>query len=361
MNEKKILILTHEDGRFATKFVGTMEKHEGTNMDTYEMKILFEDNGFSCSMLKFSELDMRDNYKGYFVVYASSEDYGKFYKNYIEDIILRLQLDGAILLPNYIFLRAHANKSFQELLRASFDKNELREPYSISVGSYGELKGVASRISYPCVVKTSSGSGSSGVILVHNEEELYKHTKKLMTIHYVDYSRDLIQRIKLYIWRMIKILTKHKHSQPISEKMQTNKVVIQGFIPGLEGDYKVLYFYERYYILHRNNRKNDFRASGSGDFLFPELSEEVIKVLDYAKMVSAEIDQPMISMDIVSSGTDKCYLIEFQCVYFGPLTMQYSPFYYENKDGIWTKENNKHSLEEEYCRSIVEYIGNHYS
>ena len=219
MNEKKILILTHEDGRFATKFVGTMEKHEGTNMDTYEMKILFEDNGFSCSILKFSELDMRDNYKGYFVVYASSEDYGKFYKNYIEDIILRLQLDGAILLPNYIFLRAHANKSFQELLRASFDKNELREPYSISVGSYGELKGVASRISYPCVVKTSSGSGSSGVILVHNEEELYKHTKKLMTIHYVDYSRDLIQRIKLYIWRMIKILTKHKHSQPISEKM----------------------------------------------------------------------------------------------------------------------------------------------
>lgn len=359
MSTKKVYILTHTNGRLATKFIGSMEKHEGIDLLGNNLKPYLEQRGFSCTISTFTQLDMSKNYAGAYIVYASSEDYGKFYKEYIEDILLRLKADGAILLPDYLYIRAHANKVFQELLRRSFADEELRVPHSYTFGQYEEVQLAAQTLSYPCVAKTSSGSGSSGVALVHNQQELLSQAKRLMGISYVDFSRSLSLRIKLYIWRAIKLMTRHKHKQPLSERLYTNKLIVQDFIPGLEGDYKVLYFYGRYYALHRKNRANDFRASGSGNFIFPELDDKLRVVLNLARKAALTINQPMASLDIVVDAQGKAYLIEYQCVYFGPLTMQYSEYYYSFQQGTWQQAKNTSTLEEEYARAIADYVQNH--
>ncbi len=355
MHSRELLILTHEDGRFATKFVGELQKHEGVNLAAEELKRLFERKGFKCAVSTFSGLDKTRDYSGTCVLYASSEDPGKFYKGFIEDVILSLESAGAIAIPSYEYLHAHANKVYQELKRARFADEALRLPSSRVFGSFGEVQSSADDITYPCVIKTSAGSGSSGVLLAHNREELLACCKRLMRIRYIDYSCPLTVRMKLYVWRIIKKIIRHKHKQPVSENLYTNKIIVQDFISGLEGDFKVLYFYGRYYVLHRENRANDFRASGSGLFEFPENLDEIRGVLDLAKRATEELRQPMVSMDIVTTAKEGCRLIEYQCVYFGPLTMQYSYYYYTFSDD-WHRCRNTCTLEEEYCRAICDYL-----
>lgn len=75
----------------------------------------------------------------------------------------------------------------------------------------------------------------------------------------------------------------------------------------------MLVFGEKYYILRRKVRKNDFRASGSGKREFPEyLTDVECQVLDLAYKAFCEIDTPLLSIDIAHDG-EKCHMIEFQC------------------------------------------------
>ena len=45
----------------------------------------------------------------------------------------------------------------------------------------------------------------------------------------------------------------------------------------------------------------------------------------------------MASLDIANDG-EKNHLIEYQCINFGPYTLQYAPFYFvRDKNGKWEK------------------------
>ena len=136
-----------------------------------------------------------------------------------------------------------------------------------------------------------------------------------------------------------------------------NKIIIQDYIEELTGDYKVLYYFGKYYVLKRLNRDGDFRASGSGKFSFPSDVEDVRNVLDYAKRVADEFNTPMISIDIAQNKKG-CYLIEFQFICFGPYTIQYSDWYfeYDNNCNEWKKVDGKSDIENEIGRSLREYI-----
>ena len=71
----------------------------------------------------------------------------------------------------------------------------------------------------------------------------------------------------------------------------STSLIIQTFIPGLQGDYKVLFFGDKYYMMYRKNREHDFRASGSGNF-FPVPENDHEGLLNFARRVSKEIRLP---------------------------------------------------------------------
>ena len=47
--------------------------------------------------------------------------------------------------------------------------------------------------------------------------------------------------------------------------VHNRKFIVQNYIDGLSGDYKVLKYGSKFYSLYRKNRDNDFRASGGAN------------------------------------------------------------------------------------------------
>jgi len=352
----KILILTDYRGYLCGKL-----PHESGGMVDVSKIIGLLGNDFEVECCKYGDIDFGKRYRGWYVIYAASEERGLMYEDFMEDILLSLKYGGAILVPDFKYFRAHANKVFQELIRKQFVNEELRLPNSTVIGRMDEID-IKKYSNFPYIVKMASGSGSIGVRLVKNKKEL-EHVVTDLT--YVDYHDANFKKKNDWIynklvWKAIAIRYGIRHKQKLPENprkwMHSNKIIVQDFIPGLNMDYKVLYYYGKYYVLRRHNRKGDFRASGSGLFEFPLEVGEIENILNFAEIVVEEISTPMVSLDIGMNKEGKCYLIEFQCVCFGPYTLQYSKFYFVKKNGLWVKIKGVSDLETEFARSIREYL-----
>lgn len=346
-----ILMITCDDGFFASSRKST---DGSTNCDVTKISNYFEQAGHHVEIHRYGNLDFSLNYNGWFVLFASREDPGLFYKDYIEDCILRLQYAGAILLPSFDFFRSHHNKCYMELLRTSFS-DELNTIKTQVFSGYDEFLTDArvEAIKFPAVVKTSAGAGGSGVVLAKNRDELLSAVKKISYRVYHDRRRpltraDIFNKPKNLYRKVMRI-------PPVKYRTLSGKFIVQTFIAGLKFDYKVLVFGDKYYVLRRGIRDDDFRASGSGKFLFPSEVNEIMPVLEFAKRVFTEINMPLASLDIAYDG-QKCHLLEYQCICFGPYTLQFSEWFFtEDKIG-WSRIDGASEFELEYARAVGEYI-----
>lgn len=297
------------------------------------------------------DISFPSKYNNWYVIYPSSEDAGLFYKEYIEDILLRLSLDGAILLPKFELFRAHHNKVFMELYRTRLSKeyNTIKSTHFYGID---DLKNKIKNEKFPVIVKTSAGAGSSGVSKVDNFNDAVKRVKKMGRISYYNYYYSH-KRQWIHFWgRLLMNIRKIYYMDPPKKQ---EKMIYQTFIPNLDCDYKVLVFGHKYYLLNRKVRQNDFRASGSGYLEFPnKLTEKEKKILSYAKDAYKQLDTPLLSIDIAYDG-NICHMIEFQCLNFGPYTLQFSPCYYVFEED-WKRIEKKSVLEKEMANSYVTYI-----
>lgn len=346
----KILILTDQRG-----FLAGSRQPGKLMVDVNAIKKKLENDGFEVEVLSIHNVRFPSKYKGWYVVYPSSEDPGLFYKDYIEDILLGLHMDGAILLPRFNLFRAHHNKMFMEICR-----NSLPKEYNTisSILFYGEKdfkRQVDTIHTYPIVIKTAEGSSSAGVYIAQNKEEALGIVTKVSKVSYHSAIYKPFQKVKDSIKpHLVRAGLRKRELYRISARQ---KMIAQSFIDNLMCDYKVLVFGEKYYVLRRKVRDNDFRASGSGKFEYPqELDTELIAILNYVKELYAELNVPLLSADVAYDG-EKCHLIEFQCVNFGPYTLEFSDHYYEYHTDTWEKIDSKSDLENEMVNAYVRYIG----
>ncbi len=308
--------------------------------------------GNEVEIICIHDIKFPSKYRGWYVIYPSSEDYGLFYKDFLEDILLRLQMDGAILLPRFELFRAHHNKVFMELCRMGLSERyrtlQARCLYSIK-----DVEDVLERENgYPMVLKIAAGAGSEGVALIRDKKDAVYKIRKMGAITYFNYEYSLKKCIRQMLGRLKRRLLKRK----IGETSQARqKLVLQTFLPGLTHDYKVLVFADKYYLLRREVRTGDFRASGSGKREFPDKftqTEEMI--LEFAKGAYEELHTPMLSIDIAWDGR-QCHMIEFQCLNFGPYTLQFSDCYYKKTSGSWAKISGRSVLEKEMANSYMRF------
>ncbi len=337
---KLIFALCDYEGRFGSKH---FEKPYRSGMDKEKLVKAFLEKGYNLQYRYFSDIEFDSTYNNQFIIYTSQEDPGYYYKSFIEDIVYALEMNGAITIPSYKFLRANNNKVFMELLRKLY----LPEKYHLQVmfyGTYEELKRDINNISLPCVLKMAEGAVSKGVFFASSKRELLKKVKKVArTPCFYEEIKDILRLVKYNGYKR--------------KSLYRKKFIIQEFIPDLANDWKVLVFWDKYYVLRRKNRPNDFRASGSGLFSFDEIVDS--RLLDAAKEIRRIFDVPMISLDLAISK-NRVFLIEFQFLYFGTLILEKSPFYYINNNGNWEKIIEKSSLEDIYSYSIVSYIEEKY-
>jgi hypothetical protein len=348
---KRLIILTDEDSEF---LVSITDNKNYTSMDVSKITSCFIAFGYSVTVFKFSELDLGESYHGVYVLYQSSEAEGSFYKRYIEDLIFFLEKLGAFVLPGHELLKAHHNKVYMELMRLKFNDNSLKTITSSCYGSWVDAKNYNSH--FPVVIKRISTTAGEGVFLAKNRKEYLKKIKKagsmIVAMSLLDFITGYIKNIiKKIIKFFFPIRSKYVqyNTTPIS-----SPIIVQNFVAGLSGDYKVLIFGRKYYTLYRKNRSNDFRASGSGRFYeVPEQEQEGL--LNFAKKITFEIDFPIFGIDIGFDGKSY-HLLEFQMIYLGPCTLQRSKFWHEFHDGKWNRHEGVTNLEEEYSKSINEYI-----
>ena len=339
---KKIFILTDYKGYFGSKYTA---KPYRSGMDKKLLEQYFAHYGFQVKYVAFSDVEFRKmDFQDQYVLYTSSEDIGYHYKDYIEDVILGLSLKGARIIPEYKYLRANNNKVFMEILRDLFDGEDGRYIKTHHFGTAEELKEKIEKFQYPVVIKSATGAMSSGVFLAENGNQLIKIAEKISRTKYLFKElRDLGRSIK--------------HKGYKKESKHRKKFIVQNFVPGLNNDWKILIFGDKYYIFQRPNRINDFRASGSGHdiYLYGDKSNPPEGIFDFAKTIFDKLEVPTLSIDIGYSD-NKFYMMEFQLLYFGTVGHIRSNCYYEYQNGDWVEIHEMLDIEKIFAESIVKYI-----
>ena len=313
---------------------------DDAGMNLESMSRYFSGHGYNLVIKRYPEINLRDdNYHGKFILYQSSEDRDLFYKSYIEDVLLGLKLQGAVLIPEFHLFRAHHNKVFMEILRDLSPLHEVKNLKSRGYGTYEDFVRDASLFHSATVMKPSEGAGSYGVRLLRDKGSILKYAKRLSrSVHLFDALKNII---KSYARDPYRKQSNHRR-----------KLIIQNYIQDLQNDFKVLVFGAKYYVLFRRNRKNDFRASGSG--LFEYKDDLPTGLLDFSERVFKSFETPYASLDIAFNGREYV-LIEFQFVHMGSYTLEKSPFHFISENGRWKKVVGPSVFEEELVRSVMNY------
>ena len=353
--KNKIILLTDYRGFFYSSHC--------SNYTTMNLKTIvseFSHYGFQAEILPIADLDLRkQNFSKIPVLYTSSEDTNLFYKDYLEDMLWGLQLQGAWLIPDLQFFRAHHNKVFMEILR---DLSDLKEMQSIKSFGYGVFEDLTrSTPSFiPLVIKPSAGARSDGVVLAQNKNDILHYCKKISYSpnSYFSLAKTIIHRLKadhIDLLRRLKKVIENLETcrSAVFNSYYRKKFIVQNYIPGVHFDYKVLIYGDKFYVLLRKNRPNDFRASGSG-LLSPPMQVPT-ELLEFSYKIFLSFDVPFISLDIGFDG-EKFHLFEFQFLFFGNYTLESSNFYYQRSKNGWEKVLAKSCLEEKFVHSIILYL-----
>lgn len=339
---KNILLIVDYRNQFWLK-----TEYKEQSVDLKLVRKEFERLGYKAELKSYNDIDFsKHNFTGYYVFYQSSEDPDLIYKSYISDVLLGLKLQGATLIPDFEYFIADHNKVFMEILRKIKGNDQMNELNSRIFGTYEEFKNDKDlKPGEEYVFKLSSGAQSKEVKLLKNKRDFYRIPRR----HSLSFN--------FYYWFVDQIKPFWKKRYPVYNKKSHHrrKFVIQDFVPGLSGDFKVLVFNNKVFVLSRDVRTNDFRASGSGKFSY--LRNIPTSLLDFSVETYKCFNVPFISLDVALKG-DKLYLLEFQFVHFGTYTAEKSPFHFQKIDGEWKVIDQTIIIETEYVNAIHFFIEN---
>ncbi|WP_394186277.1 ATP-grasp domain-containing protein [Pseudoalteromonas tetraodonis] len=321
----KVYFVTWPNGFFGS--AGASWKQLDIELLSKKISSKFEVEVVSINKILSCELKKQD-----IVIYNSSEN--REMRDYIKDVIY-LVSKKANIVPSFDSLMAHESKGFQQLFRQEMYFGNLNGQYCVDLDDVHQKE--------PFVLKLVEGAGSSQVHLIKGNKDIHSIRRKYFKDSLVRKIKNIIRSTKLNKKQLDIYLYKYK---------AFTRIVTQDFIPGLESDYKVLVFGNKYYVLNRKVKKNDFRASGSGilNFIEPPMA-----VLDFAKSVFFKLDEPYASLDIAMSN-EGCHLIEYQVLNFGPYTLVNSPGFYTENNGDWKFHKKTSELENEFSEALYEHI-----
>jgi len=241
------------------------------------------------------------------------------------------------IFPKIELLKAHENKGYQELLKKQLNINSLNSLYLNSIETLDKLN-----IKYPLVYKTITGAGGSKVQLINDLLELKKTIKKSDKIIVSDLIKLIIKKFSL---------SRSDFMEYKKSKRNVEPFILQPFVPNLENDFRVLCFGNRYYSSKRLNRKNDFRASGSGKLIY---EKQPLSLIKFARKIQLKLEAQVLSLDICFDGNDY-HLIEFQACHFGNQTLNNSVGYYQYGQD-WEYKNESSKLTEVFCQAYINSI-----
>ena len=340
---RRVFAIIDYKGHFGSKWLSTPYR---SGYDLQKLQKYFKEYDLYIEFKR--PIDIRfskEDWEGEIVLITSSEEPGLEYKRHLEDIAFGLEQCGAYIIPGLDFISVHENKIRGAILQNLKMNNSFRIlDYNI-LGNYEELSQYCNseQQKYPCILKTPQGSKGTGVYFIKDQKQLKCIARKIST------KSKLLNRLKEKI-------RKKRHKGYIQNSGYTDRFLLQEFVPKLQCDWKILIYGKSIFILRRNIKAGDFRASGSGvgyaagsNSVFPLQYLEPL----YQFMLSLRV--PNLSVDFGFDGKDG-FIFEFQALYFGTSTQFKSKDYYQRTEGKWEVQNNEFDQEQIFVRSILEFI-----
>lgn len=194
-------------------------------------------------------------------------------------------------------------------------KNKIRMPRTFVTYSYEEAYAFLGRTIFPMVSKGSGGASSKNVRLLTSREQALKELNLIFT-------KGLWNRIKR---RSLKSLCL-KSNQFNGQK---EYIYYQEFLPGNNNDYRVTTIGPSIaFAFSRRNRKDDFRASGSGNINYDSVHD--LDAISYCLQISENLGFDTMCYDILYRDKTP-YICEFSFT-FNDRAIFNCPGYFEKKN-----------------------------
>ncbi|HDQ45098.1 MAG TPA: hypothetical protein ENN17_06340 [bacterium] len=342
---KRILLLTDDDG-----FFGQTRK-PWVSLDSGRMACLLRDAGFFVEVRPLYDIMngkgvIRDT--AIFYTFSQKENA----RQYIKDLLTFLDNGTNRLIPSLDLLRCHENKGFQELYKRKYGISSLPAWYFARPEQTERVD-----LPFPLVLKDVCGTNGKAVYLVGDRRSLRRQLRKHFTRVSLPVRFDLFRRRYFRKARHYPEYPDYSNEKDYlqyrSYIREESNFILQAFVPGLTSDYRVLAVHDRYFVMRRRNRKNDFRASGAKRFEFDFDPDPAL--LDFARSVYRRCDTPFLSMDLCESDRH-FHLLEFQALHFGMSVVSKNRGYWTGSAGSWAFVEARFGLEETMVYGLCRYL-----
>ncbi len=256
---------------------------------------------FSYEIINIDKSDWLEQIKPYNIIIWKSPWMGQLSNHYKEKIYFIKYFLKKETIPNLDTIWHFESKIAQHFL---FKELNIKSPKTFLTFDYREAMEYINQCLYPQILKLSAGSGSNHVKMIKNKRQAKIEIKKHFT--------------KTRTWAYLR---------KISDHQMFGSVYLQEFIPNNDSDLRITTIGDKYaFGFWRKNRKNDFRASGSGKIDFNrKVPEDMIK---YCLDISKKLNFDSMAYDILFED-NKALITEISYGYNHEVIYN-TPGYYEN-------------------------------
>ena len=257
-----------------------------------------------------------------------------------KQLLYSLELSGIKVFPDF-----RTTWHFDDKIGQKYFLESIKAPMVSSYVFYSKSKtrDWINKTSFPKVFKLRGGAGSMNVFLAKNKNKAISLTNKAFgkgfdSLNWKYRFNEEIRKFKEGEGRiknllgLIFILFK-KYPNDYSKFVGNEKgyAYFQDFIPDNKFDIRVIVIGDKAFAIKRMNRKDDFRASGSGTIIYKkeEINERCIEI---AFEVNKKIQAQCIAYDFVFDSENNPLIIE--------ISFAFSPSGYDKCEGYWDSNMN---------------------
>lgn len=272
---------------------------------------------------------------------------------FAKQLLYSLEQSGKIVFPDF-----KTNWHFDDKLGQKYLLESLNIPLVNSFVSYSKEEALtwAKTATFPKVFKLRGGGGSWNVFLVTNKYDAFRIIKKAFLRGFSQYDAwsNIKERWRKYKLGKISMLSLFMgffriFMQPMYSKVigrDLGYVYFQDFIPNNNSDIRVIVIQQKAFAIKRMVRKDDFRASGSGNIVYEKelFDENTIKL---AFQIAERLQGQSVALDFIyDNGTAKVVEVSYGFVQAG----------YDKCKGYWDNEMTWHEGKFDPCEWMVDLV-----
>ena len=251
---------------------------------------------------------------------------------FAKQLLYSIQISGRKVFPDF-----NTTWHFDDKVGQKYLLEAIKAPLAPSYIFYSKKEAIkwAESTTFPKVFKLSCGASSANVRLVKTKKNARKLINKAFGRGFAKYDKfgNLKERWRKYklhkttLFDVIKGCVRIFYSTYFARVFGNEKgyVYFQDFIPNNEYDIRIVVIGNRAFGIKRMVRKNDFRASGSGNIIYKK-KEINVKCVQIAFELNEKLKTQCIAIDFVFNS-EQPLIVE--------ISYGFSPHGYDSCEGYW--------------------------